>query len=79
MKHREVIANVTVGKPQISPSSPSHVPGARAGNEPHHLRNEPGIQLRHDGSLRASPRRSTGIRAKDRCPIDPRMPILSPA
>jgi hypothetical protein len=73
-----VIANVVVGEPQTHPSKPSHTPGVREGNKPRRILREPGFK---DEGLRGSAtgRRSTGINAKDREPIDPRMPTLTPA
>lgn len=63
------IANVLVGKPDTTMSKSSHVPGVREGNR--------------GGAMAARPmaagRRSTGINARDREPIDPRMPVLTPA
>jgi hypothetical protein len=73
------ISNIEVGKPDTSPSKPSHTPGVRMGNSPHGVRHEPGIKAMPDGSIWPSGRRSTGINPKHREPIDPRMPRLSPA
>jgi hypothetical protein len=71
----ENISNIRVGKPQISPSKPSHIRGVHEGNEGGR---DPGMH-RTDGMLMGSARRSTGINAKSRNPIDPRSPKLSPA
>jgi hypothetical protein len=59
-------------------SLPSHVRGVREGNEPGSLAREPGIEA--NGEItRGNARRSTGINARARNPIDPRMPNLSPS
>jgi hypothetical protein len=71
------IANVKVGKPDTSPSLPAHTPGIKQGNGSGHLEKEAGFYT--DGQLtKATPRRSTGVGAEHREPIDPRMPCLSP-
>ncbi len=73
----ETVSNVHVGKPDVSPSAPSHTMGVREGNKRRHLAHEPG--LRHVGGMAlATPRRSTGVNAKAHKPIDPRMPVLTP-
>jgi hypothetical protein len=69
------VANLDVGRPDVSPSTPAHVPRVKEGNEPGNYSSQVGH--RPDGSSTA--RRSTGINAKARDPIDPRMPNLSPA
>jgi hypothetical protein len=71
----KVIANIRVGKPDVDPETPSHVKGVRSGNAGG---KQPGIVTAGDGA-RGNARRSTGINAKHRDPIDPRMPKLSPA
>ncbi len=71
------ISNVKVGKPDASPSLPSHTRGIKEGNAPGALEKEAGFY--QDGKMtKATPRRSTGVGAKQRKPIDPRMPCLSP-
>lgn len=75
---RRVISNITVGEPQIAPDAPSHTRGVREGNNPPRRRREPGILVDEQG-IHVTARRSTGIRAKAHGPIDPRMPVLSPA
>lgn len=70
------IANVTVGRPQVKPSAPSHVPGVAQGNTG---KKQAGLVVLERGRLRGTARRSTGINAHARNPIDPRMPNLSPA
>jgi hypothetical protein len=77
-----LFANLRVGKPDVEPSKPSHIRGIRQGNKPRaHAREpaiEPGIEESGPGMARSTALRSTGIRAKHRNPIDPRMPNLSP-
>lgn len=70
------ISNVIVGRPHTKPSSPSHVPGVSQGNSGG-ARQE-GLIVLDQGRLRGTARRSTGINPKQRNPIDPRMPNLSP-
>lgn len=72
-----VIANVRVGKPDTTPDRPSHVKGVREGNLPGSTWRQRGIQKVRRGA-RETPHRSTGINPRDRMPIDPRMPSLSP-
>ena len=73
------IANIRVGEADIEPSTPSHTKGVREGNKGSRVGHEPGVK--NLGTLRAvaTPRRSTGISPKARQPIDPRMPVLTPA
>jgi hypothetical protein len=71
------ISNVKVGKPDTSPSLPSHTRGTKEGNGSGALEKEPGFY--QDGNMtKSTPRRSTGVGAEHRKPIDPRMPCLSP-
>ncbi len=74
----KTIANVRVGKPDVSPTLPSHVAGVRGGNEPCGMDEEKGI-VAIDGKAVATGRRSTGINAKAKLPIDPKMPKLTPS
>ncbi len=69
-----VFANLRIGKPQATPSEPSHVKGIREGNEPGSYRQEPGMLP----NGRVTARRSTGINPDRRNPIDPRSPNLPP-
>ena len=73
------VSNIRVGNPETSPSKPTHQPGVRQGNRLHGplrgARNGDGDVLPSE----ARARRSTGINAKAREPIDPRMPDLTPA
>lgn len=66
---------IRTGKPQVKPSTPSHVPGITEGNAPGHYKAQPG----HNEDGTSTARRSTGIKPEDRDPIDPASPNLSPA
>jgi hypothetical protein len=72
-----LVANVRVGKRAVSPALPSHVAGVHQGNHPGALGKRSTLQPK-DGGATTGPGRSTGINAKGRLPIDPRMPVLSP-
>jgi hypothetical protein len=67
--------NLRLGKPDVKPDKPSHTPGVKQGNSPGNYESQPG----HLPDGRSTAERSTGINAKARDPIDPRMPNLSPA
>ena len=75
----ETIRNVTVGKRQVKPQTPSHTRGVREGNIRSRTFKDPG--QRPEGPLKAvaTEHRSTGINPEARKPIDPRMPLLTPA
>jgi hypothetical protein len=73
----DTVGNIVVGKPDVAPSAPSHTFGVRQGNV--HQRPEPGIVPSGRLTAAATARRSTGINARGRAPIDPRMPHLTPA
>lgn len=67
--------NLVVGPKDVDLTATSHVTGVHEGNWPTHPRR------RHRRSYEpetAPVRRSTGINAEDREPIDPAMPRLSP-
>ena len=68
------MADVRVGKPDVSPSAPAHVAGVREGNELGSYERQPG----HLPDGRSTAARSTGINADRRNPILPGMPSLSP-
>lgn len=57
-----------------TPDAPAHTPGTHRGEEWARNQREPGRE-----SETATARSSTGINAKNRDPIDPRMPHLPPA
>jgi hypothetical protein len=54
---------------------PAHTPGIKQGNATGNYETQPG----HLADGRSTAERSTGINAKAREPIDPRMPNLSPS
>jgi hypothetical protein len=68
------MANIRLGKPQVTNDLPSHTPGIKQGNAKGNYDKMPGHNP--DGTSTAA--RSTGINPKAREPIDPRMPNLSP-
>jgi hypothetical protein len=63
-----------MARQHTTPDAPAHTPGTHKGEEWTRTRKEPG---RENGT--ATARSSTGINAKNREPIDPRMPHLPPA
>ncbi len=71
------MSNIRVGRPQVSPTAPSHVRGVRQGNAPGSMKKDPGI-IPKKGGARATPKRSTGINPTHRKPILPSMPTLTP-
>lgn len=78
-RKKKVVANVVVGKPDVEPDAPSHVPGVFQGNRAHFMERDKGIKDLGPTRAVANARRSTGIRAKHHDVIDPRMPKISPA
>lgn len=64
-----------VGKRQVKPDDPVHVKGVKQGNSTGNYEKQAG----HLPDGRSTAERSTGINAKARNPIDPRMPNLPPA
>jgi hypothetical protein len=72
----DLVDNLPVGKPDIRPWAPAHTTGVREGNI---AGQQAGIRRVSDFMSLATPRRSTGVNARGRTPIDPRMPILTPA
>lgn len=75
----KVVANIRVGKSDVSPDAPSHVRGVFQGNRPHITQRKKGIEHETESRAEGSARRSTGIRPKKHDVIDPRMPKISPA
>jgi hypothetical protein len=69
------MADMRTGKPDVKPDDPRHIKGIKAGNSTGNYDKQAG----HKPDGRSTARRSTGINAKGREPIDPRMPNLSPA
>ena len=80
MKRKEptIIANVRVGTPDVLPDKSTHVSGVRQGNSKGNTRRSKGL-LPMGVAAVGKAARSTGINPKDREPIDPRMPNLSPS
>ena len=73
------IANVRVGEPDVKPDASAHTAGVREGNKPGGLESGGIYPREHGRGGTGTARRSTGINASARNPIDPRMPNLSPA
>ena len=59
-------SGIKVGKPDVDPATPSHVPGVHQGNAPKTQGDQKGA------------RRSTGISPDDHAPLLPTMPKLTP-
>ena len=76
-----LFANLLVGKRDVRPSLPSHVRGVKQGNAMKGLHKDKGIVPDPDDERLAhgTAQRSTGINWRERNPIDPRMPNLSPS
>jgi hypothetical protein len=69
------MGNMKVGKGDVKPDALAHKAGVFEGNATGNYEKQPG----HLPDGRSTAVRSTGINAKAREPIDPRMPNLSPA
>jgi hypothetical protein len=69
------MARIKLGKREVTPDLPAHVPGINQGNAKGNYDKQSGHSP--DGTSSAS--RSTGINPKGHEPIDPSMPNLSPA
>ncbi len=69
------MAKIKVGKSDVKPDAPTHVPGVKQGNTPGNYEKSGG----HLKDGRSTDQRSTGINPGKHGPIDPRMPNLSPA
>ena len=69
------MAQLRVGKPDVKPDKPAHTAGVNQGNSTGNYEKQAG----HLADGRSTAARSTGVNAKAREPIDPRMPNLSPA
>lgn len=78
MEETRIVGNLVVGKPDVTPDKPAHVRGVHEGNARGHLKREKGFRA-YDQRAVANAARSTGINARKRNPIDPRMPNLSPS
>jgi hypothetical protein len=68
-----------VGKPDTKMDSPSHTRGVRQGNQPGGTAKDPGLEENGPYSAKSTARKSTGINARVRNPIDPNSPNLPPA
>ncbi|MGD9483528.1 hypothetical protein WDH52_09725 [Streptomyces sp. TRM70308] len=66
---------ISVGKADVKPDTASHTRGVNSGNHLSEAKRQPG----HTDDDRSTARRSTGINAALRQPIQPDMPNLSPA
>ena len=71
------VANITIGRRDVDPDAPSHIRGVVQGNATV-LDKIRGLVARGQEAT-GTAERSTGINPRDRDPIDPRMPNLSPA
>lgn len=74
----QVRETIHVGRPQVRPDAAAHSPGVREGNKRSSIVREPGVKVVGKFMAIATVRRSTGINASGRAPIDPRMPNLTP-
>ncbi len=75
---------IRVGKPDTTMDSPSHVNGVSQGNSLGGIKKDPGLEETGETgagrpTARSYARKSTGINAKARNPIDPNSPNLPPA
>jgi hypothetical protein len=68
------MAKMSIGKAEVKPDAPAHTPGVKQGNAKGNYERQAG----HLPDGRSTAERSTGVNAKARNPIDPRMPNLSP-
>ncbi len=71
------VGPIHVGKKDIEPDTPSHVPGVKQGNWPDPTRRTMRAKGK-DEEVNGAPGRSTGIAPMEHGPIDPRMPKLTP-
>lgn len=76
--------NLRVGKPDVKPDAPSHVPGVAQGNKRGGVEKDPGLRPTGEigagrPTMRSRARKSTGINPEKRNPIDPNSPNLPPA
>ena len=68
------MGNIRAGQGDVDPALPSHTEGIMQGNATGNYEKQAG----HLPDGRSTAERSTGINPKDRNPIDPRMPNISP-
>ncbi|TMK25876.1 MAG: hypothetical protein E6G62_03970 [Actinobacteria bacterium] len=69
------MGNIKLGKPDVAPDAPSHVPGIKQGNARGNYERMPG----HNPDGTSTAERSTGVDPPGEEPIAPGMPNLSPA
>jgi len=69
------MAEIKVGKPDVSPDAPAHTPGINQGNSKGNYQKQPG----HNPDGTSTAERSTGVDPQDHEPVAPSMPNLSPA
>lgn len=69
------MGGMKTGKGDVEIDAPAHTPGVKQGNSRGNYERQSGHKSDHTSTAE----RSTGINAKAREPIDPRMPNLSPA
>lgn len=69
------MAQMSTGDAVVKPDDPSHVKGIKQGNSVGNYEKQVG----HEPDGRRTAESSTGVNAKARNPIDPRMPNLPPA
>lgn len=73
-----------MGKPDTRPDISAHTPGVRQGNEAGGIDQEPGLYPAGEygagrPGAKSTARKSSGIDAENRNPIDPNSPNLPPA
>jgi hypothetical protein len=77
------MGDIRVGKPDTKPDASAHTPGVSQGNQPGGTESDPGLEETGEvgagrPSMRSTARKSTGINAEKRNPIDPNSPNLPP-
>ena len=77
------MGDIRVGKPDTTQDASAHTPGVSQGNEPGGTDADPGfVPTGETGkgrpSMKSRARKSTGINAEKRNPIDPNSPNLPP-
>ena len=70
--------HLRLGDPDTDLTAPSHVAGVPEGNRPGGAKRSSGLRFT-DGIATATARRSTGVGAEDREPVDPNSPRLTPS
>jgi hypothetical protein len=77
------MGDIKVGKPDTTHDAPAHTPGVSQGNQPGGTAADDGFEQTGEvgagrPSMRSTARKSTGINAAKRNPIDPNSPNLPP-